>query len=71
MESARPGHRGNTGGGKPPPPTVPSVLHAGAVEISGQVEPAHGTVHEGGGAEATAVGSEGGKGGNLNGVQCL
>ena len=40
LELARPGHRGNTGGGQPTPPTVTSVQHAGAVAVPEQAEPA-------------------------------
>ena len=71
LELARPGHRGNSGGGKPPPPMVPSMLHVDAVAIPEKVVPAHAILQEGGGAEAMSVVSGGGKGGNLNGVQRL
>ena len=50
MELARPGHRGNTRGGQPTPPTMPSVRHTFAVEVPEWVIPAHMAVQEGAGA---------------------
>ena len=32
MAPARQGHRGDTGGGQPTPPTVPPMRHDGTVE---------------------------------------
>ena len=71
LESARPGHCGNTGIGKPPPTTVPSVRHSGAVAFPKRIAQAHSAVQERGGSEETAFGGRGGKGGNLKGVQQL
>ena len=71
LVSARPVHRGNSGGGRPPPPTVTYLQHSGAVEVPKRIAQAHIAVQEGGGAEATVFGGGGGKGGDLKGVQCL
>ena len=54
-----------SGGGQPPTPTVPSVRHAGPVEVAERDAPVQSSVQEGGGAEATALGSRGGEGGHL------
>ena len=37
MASTRPRHRGNTGGGKPPPPTVTPVKYSGSVAVLGWI----------------------------------
>ena len=71
MTPTRPGHHGDTGGGQPPPPTVPSVKHSGAVAVPEPDAPLHATVQEVGIAEATALGRGGGKGSHLKGVQFL
>ena len=68
---ARPGHRGNNGGRQPLPPKVTSVQHSGAVAFLERVAPVHSAVKEGGGAEAMAFSTRGGKGANLKGVQRL
>ena len=68
LASARLGNRGNNGGEKPPPPTVPSVRHSGAVAVPKRIAQSHSAVQEGGRAEAKAFGGGGGKGGNLKGV---
>ena len=68
---AHPGHCGDTVGGKLPPPTVPSVQHTCAVVVRERYSPAHRSVQEGGGAEETALGSRGGKGIRIKGVQRL
>ena len=65
------GHRGNTGRGKPPPPTVSSVQYACSVAVLEWAAPAHSAAQEGGGVEATVFGGGGGKVGNLKGVQGL
>ena len=44
---AFPGHRGDTGRGKPPPPTVPSVKYAGAMAGSERYALVHRAIHEG------------------------
>ena len=62
-------HRSDTGVGKPPPPTVPSMQNSGSVEFPERAASTYGAVQEGGGAEATALGSGGGKGSHLKGVQ--
>ena len=71
MESARPGNRGNTGGGYPPPPKVPPMQHAGAVAVFECITKEHSTIQEGGGSETMEFGSGGGKEGGLKGVYCL
>ena len=71
LASARPGHSVNTGGGQPPLPTVPYVHHYGAVVVPKRIAQVHSAVQEGGGAEATAFGDGGGKGGDLKGIWCL
>ena len=64
-------HRGNTGGWQPPPPTVPPVGHAGAMTVPTWIVQSHNTMQEGSGAEATAFGGGGVKGGVLKGVHHL
>ena len=71
MASARLGHRGNTGGGQPPPPMVIPVWHAGAMAVLKWINQDHSAVQEGGGAETTVFGGGRGKGSNLKGVQTL
>ena len=46
LESARPGHCGNTGIGKPPPTTVPSVRHSGAVAFPKRIAQGHSAVQD-------------------------
>ena len=57
---ARPEYCGDLGESKPPPPTVPSVWHAGAMVGSGWDASTHCAIQEGGGAKETASGSGGG-----------
>ena len=64
MVLARLGHIGDTGGGQPPPPTVPYILHDIAVEVHEWDAPTHSTVQTGSGAEATDISSVGGEGGH-------
>ena len=71
LASARPGHRGNTVGGKPPPTMMPLVQNSGAMAVTEWVAPAHSTMQEGGGAELTTVGSGGGGNSKIKGVQRL
>ena len=52
---AFPGHHGNFGGEKPPPPTVPPTRHAGPMAYTEQKAPCHRTVRYGSGAEEAAV----------------
>ena len=52
---ACPGHRGHFGGGKPPPPTVPPMLHAGPLVYTEQKSPCHRTVRQRSGAKEAAV----------------
>ena len=52
---ACPGHRGHSGGGKPPPPTVPLMRHAGPLAYTEQKAPCHRTVHQGSGSKEAAV----------------
>ena len=68
---ARLGYRGNTGGGQPPPPMVPSVIHAGSVAVPERVAQAHRAVHVVFRAEAMAAGGGGENGGNFKGFQSL
>ena len=69
METARPGHRFDTGEGKTLPPTVTSVRHADAMAGYEQDASAHCTMKEGGGAKNMAPGSGGGEGGHIQGLQ--
>ena len=71
LASIRLGHRGDTGGGKSPPPMLTPVQHSADVAVPTQIKQAHIAVQEWGRSEATAFGSGGGKGGNLKGVQRL
>ena len=71
MALACPGHRGDTRGGQPPPPTVTSVQHVGAVVVSELAALEHITVKEGCGAEVTVLGSGGGNGGHIHETQHL
>ena len=52
---ACPGHRGHFGGGKPPPPTVTLMQHAGPLTCIERKAPCHRTVRQGVGAEEKAV----------------
>ena len=56
------GSCGNFGGGKPPPPTVPLMQHAGPLAYVEHKAPCHRTVCQGGEAEEKAVSGEGVKG---------
>ena len=47
------------------------VRHDGDVAVPKRMAQEHRVVQEGGGAEATLFGGEGGKGGDLKGVQIL
>ena len=55
--------------GNPPPPMVPSVRHAGAMEGSEWDTSVHHLMKEGGGAKETAPDSGGGEGGHLQDLQ--
>ena len=57
MALARPGHRGDTRGGKPPQPTVPSLRHASTMAGSERDSLVQRAMQEGGGAKETAPGS--------------
>ena len=52
---ACPGHCGYFGGGKPPPPMVLPVRHAGYLAYIERKSPCHRTVHQGDGSEEKAV----------------
>ena len=65
------GHRGDPGGGKPPPTTVPYLFHAGSVEGPEWGAQVQGTVHQGSGVEETAICGGGGEGGHCQGFQRL
>ena len=71
LAPSRPVHRRNTEVGQPPPPTVPSVRHDGAMAVPEWSALAHNAVQEGGRAEAMAIGDRRGKCGNCKGVQRL
>ena len=55
---ACPGHRGNFGGGKPPPHTVPLMQHSGTLDYVERKAPFNRTLPRGGGAEEKAVSGE-------------
>ena len=71
LASAHLVHYGATGGGQPPPPTLPSVQHAGAVVVPKLIAQSHRAVQEGRGVEVKAFGGKGGKGIDLKVVQRL
>ena len=54
-EPACPGNPGHFGGGKPPPPTVPLMRHAGPLAYTERKAPCHHTVHQGSVAKEVAV----------------
>ena len=65
------GNHGNFGGGKPTPPTVPPMWHAGPLASAERKSPCHCTVRQGGGAEERVLsggGSEGELGEGLSGL---
>ena len=53
------GHRYYIGGGKPPPPTVPLMLHTGALDRTERVAHHHRPVRQRCGEEATKIGRRG------------
>ena len=53
MAPAYTGHRGDTGGGKSPPPMVPSMQHYGAMVLFEWYASAHRVMQEGGEAKVT------------------
>ena len=59
---ACPGHRGHSGGGKHPPPTVPPKRHAGPLVHTELKAPCHSTVRQESGAEDAAVNGGGNEG---------
>ena len=68
---AFPGHRGNFGGGKPPPTTMPKMRNSVTLACVERKAPFHLTVFQGGGAEEKAVsggGIEGEIGEGLSGI---
>ena len=71
MALARLGHHGDTGGEQPPPPTVPSVWHAGFVADAERDAPVHSALQKSGGVEALVLGSGEGAGGHLRGIHLL
>ena len=68
-EPSFPGHRGDTVGGKPPPPMVTSVQQAGAMAVFEQDSSANRAIQEGSGAKEMAPGRGGGEGGHVQGLQ--
>ena len=71
LSPARPGHRGDTRGGKPQPPTVPYVWHSGTVEVTEKEAPAHRAVKEGIREESVSLCGGVGVGFHLQGIQRL
>ena len=65
------GHHDDTRGGKPPPLTVSSVQHSGAMSVFEWDASAHCAMQEGGGVKATAPDSRRGEGGHIQGFQCI
>ena len=61
---ACPGYCGGLGGGKPPPPTVPPMRHAGALTCSEWEAPCHRPVRQGVGKDTNAA-DRGGNTGEL------
>ena len=59
---ACPGHRGCSGGGKPPPPTVPLMRHAGPLADTERKAPCHISVCQVSGAKETAASGGGDEG---------
>ena len=57
-----PRHRGDSGGGKLPPPTVRPMRYAGPQAVPERMAPNHGIVFKGGGAEETTDHRGGDKG---------
>ena len=68
---ARPRHRGDTGGGKPPPTTVPPVRPSGLQEGAEQAPPGDQPVQDGDGAETEKTGGGGDAGHVREGVPRL
>ena len=64
---ACPGHHVHYGGGKPPPPTVHPMWHAGPPAVTEHQSPCHGSVRQGRGAKEVAA-SRGGAEGELREV---
>ena len=69
MAPACTGHCGDTGGGKPPPPTVPSMQHASIMAGSERDASAHRAMQEGGGTKETATDRGGGEGYHFQSLQ--
>ena len=57
-----PRHRGHSGGGKPPPPTVHPMRHAGPPAGTERQAPCHSAVRQGSGAEEAAARGGGAEG---------
>ena len=55
---ASPGHRGHSGGGNPPPPTVHPMRHAGPLEGTERKVPCHILVRQGSRAKEAAAEAE-------------
>ena len=60
--SAYPGHHGHSGGGKPPPPTVNPMRHAGPPAGTERKAPCHSSVRQGSRAEEEAASGGGSEG---------
>ena len=68
---ARPQHRGDFGGGQPPPTTVPLVRPPGIQEGAQWVPPGDKLVQNGGGTQNSETRGSGGRGSNGEGVPRL
>ena len=71
LAPARPGNHGYTGGGKTPPPTVPSMRHSGAMARSEWDASANRAMQERRRAKEMVPGSDGGEGGHIQGIQSV
>ena len=56
FQPACPGYRDHLGGGKPPPPTVTTMRHAGPMEVTKRQAPHHRTVQKGRGTKEASDG---------------
>ena len=65
---ACPGYRHHSVGGKPPPPTVPPIQHAGAIVCTEQDSPCHIPVRQWGGKEEQTAGGRGAAGDFIEGL---
>ena len=66
---ACPGHRGNSGGGKLPPPTVNLVQHYGPLACTEQKAFCHNSVRQGRGSKEAAASEDGDEGELVEGLR--